>query len=249
MVSSISEYIFPPEEEGFGKFGSKRGKYTMGKEELLEKDARSSPRLPWACAALLSLLLTGCFAANVLVTHHNLLRCGRKASTLPGCHKKVTCTREDSGPQKPGADGLWGCCPAGWRSLGPGCFLPLSGNSSWADSERNCSNMGAHLASISTQAELDFTTQFLQSGFPYFLGLTYEESGQQWQWVDGTPFDPHAGFWHRNKPTHFQEGNCAVLVNHKDRWAWSNFSCAGKASRICELPRATFNQKPKQPSS
>lgn len=47
----------------------------------------------------------------------------------------------------------WSCCPVGWRTLQSNCYFPLTDNKTWAESERNCSGMGAHLTTISTEAE------------------------------------------------------------------------------------------------
>ncbi|XP_048643790.1 C-type lectin domain family 4 member D isoform X6 [Marmota marmota marmota] len=47
----------------------------------------------------------------------------------------------------------WNCCPIGWKGFQSNCYIPFNDNKTWAESERNCSEMGAHLATISTEAE------------------------------------------------------------------------------------------------
>ncbi|XP_046295989.1 C-type lectin domain family 4 member D isoform X4 [Marmota monax] len=49
--------------------------------------------------------------------------------------------------------GTWNCCPIGWKGFQSNCYIPFNDNKTWAESERNCSEMGAHLATISTEAE------------------------------------------------------------------------------------------------
>ncbi|KAM4819829.1 C-type lectin domain family 4 member D [Thomomys bottae] len=124
----------------------------MEREEMQKKGGHSAHWIPCACALFLSLLLFTCFTANVFVTHHNFLRCERSVFMFPGYHKKVTCTREDPGPPNPG--GSWHCCPEGWEGLRPSCLRPFGDNRTWVDSDRNCSALGARLASLPTRDQL-----------------------------------------------------------------------------------------------
>ncbi|XP_048643791.1 C-type lectin domain family 4 member D isoform X7 [Marmota marmota marmota] len=135
----------------------------------------------------------------------------------------------------------WNCCPIGWKGFQSNCYIPFNDNKTWAESERNCSEMGAHLATISTEAEQNFMTKFLDRRFSYFLGLTDEDMEGQWHWVDQTPFNPHMAFWHENEPNNFQEEDCVVIVNDQDKWAWNDFPCNFETSRICKIPGTGFN--------
>ncbi|MBZ3883244.1 C-type lectin domain family 4 member D, partial [Sciurus carolinensis] len=135
----------------------------------------------------------------------------------------------------------WNCCPIGWQVFQSECYFPFNDNKTWAESEKNCSGMGAHLATISTEAEQNFVAKFLDRRFSYFLGLTDENMEGQWHWVDQTPFNPHMAFWHENEPNNFQEENCVVIVNVQDKWAWNDFPCNFETSRICKIPATGFN--------
>lgn len=104
--------------------------------------------------------------------------------------------------------------------------------------------MGGHLATINTEAEQNFVTQLLDRRFPYFLGLTDENTEGLWQWVDQTPFNPHMVFWRKGEPNDFKEEDCVVLINVQDEWAWNDFPCDFQANSICKLPGATFSWKP-----
>ncbi|KAH0521238.1 C-type lectin domain family 4 member D [Microtus ochrogaster] len=126
----------------------------------------------------------------------------------------------------------WNCCPASWIAFQSNCYLPLNDNQTWHESERNCSGMGGHLATINTEAEQNFVTQLLDSRFPYFLGLTDENTEGLWQWVDQTPFNPHMAFWHEGEPNDFKEEDCIVLINVQDKWTWNNFPCHFQANSI-----------------
>ncbi|XP_008572998.1 PREDICTED: C-type lectin domain family 4 member D [Galeopterus variegatus] len=173
------------------------------------------------------------------LTHYNFARCkrGMGVSKLPEYYKKLTCSRQKS--ELKGS--TWSCCPAGWRGFQSNCYLLLNDNKTWAESERNCSGMGAHLATISTEAEQNFIIQFLDRRFSYFLGLTDENTEGQWHWVDQMPFNPHMVFWHENEPSNSQEENCVVLVNNRDKWAWNDFPCNFETSRICKIPGTALN--------
>ncbi|XP_035875304.1 C-type lectin domain family 4 member D [Phyllostomus discolor] len=107
--------------------------------------------------------------------------------TLPGHHAKLTCIEEKS--ELKGA--TWNCCPIGWRVFQSNCYFPFNDNKTWAESERNCAGLGAHLATINTEAEQNFIIQYLDRQFSYFLGLSCQNPEGQWQWVDRTPFNPH----------------------------------------------------------
>ncbi|XP_012368365.1 C-type lectin domain family 4 member D [Octodon degus] len=123
-------------------------------------------------------------------------------------------------------------CPDGWRVFQSNYYFPFHDNKTWAESERNCSGMGAHLASILSEAEQNFTTKILNELFSYFLGLKSENGRGQWHWTDQTPFNPHMG-----------QRDFTVLVKDGVRWDWSDFPCTLKTSRICKIPGTVLTQK------
>ncbi|XP_037370305.1 C-type lectin domain family 4 member D [Talpa occidentalis] len=204
----------------------------------IEEGCQHSQFIPWAIAILFILLLSACFIASCLVTHRNFLRCKRTMGGFksPEHHAKLTCIREKSGLK----GSTWDCCPVSWRAFQSNCYFPLNDNKTWAESERDCMQMGAHLASVSTAAEQNFIIQFLDRRFPYFLGLTDVNRNGQWHWVDKTPFNPHMVFWHEGEPDNYPREDCVVLVNDQDRWAWKDFACNSKTSRICKVPGTTL---------
>ncbi|KAM6162675.1 C-type lectin domain family 4 member D [Erethizon dorsatum] len=136
--------------------------------------------------------------------------------------------------------GTWTCCPVGWRGFQSNCYFPFHDNNTWAESERNCSGMGAHLASIISEAEQNFTTQILNELFSYFTGLKSENGRGQWRWTDQTPFSPPVGFWLEKELDNVHREGCAVLHKDGDKWGWSDFPCNLKTSRICKIPGTVF---------
>ncbi|XP_021080373.1 C-type lectin domain family 4 member D isoform X2 [Mesocricetus auratus] len=141
-------------------------------------------------------------------------------------------------------EGTWNCCPAGWIAFQSNCYFALNDNQTWHESERNCSGMGSHLATINAEAEQNFVTQLLDRQFSYFLGLNNQHMDGLWQWVDQTPFNPRMVFWHTGEPNDFKKEDCVVLVNAKDKWAWNDFPCHFGARSICKLPGEAFSWKP-----
>uniref|UniRef100_A0A8C0DTL2 C-type lectin domain-containing protein n=1 Tax=Balaenoptera musculus TaxID=9771 RepID=A0A8C0DTL2_BALMU len=129
---------------------------------------------------------------------------------------------------------VWRRCPSTWKSFGSSCSLISTEENFW--SESHCMGMGAHWATISTEAEQNVITQFLDRRFSYFLGLADENLEGQWHWVDKTPFNPQMVFWHEGEPNNYQKEKCVVFVNDKDKWAWNDFPCDFKTSRICKIP-------------
>ncbi|XP_037588678.1 C-type lectin domain family 4 member D isoform X1 [Cebus imitator] len=109
--------------------------------------------IPWVVAIVCILLLGSCFIASCLVTHHNFSRCKRSTGVNKlEHHAKLTCIKEKS-ELKSAEGSTWNCCPVGWRAFQSSCYFPLTDNKTWAESERNCSGMSAHLMTISTEAE------------------------------------------------------------------------------------------------
>ncbi|KAM5335314.1 C-type lectin domain family 4 member D [Glossophaga mutica] len=207
----------------------------MGEEELQNKQRSQHFQLiPWVIALVFISFLSACFIANCLVTRDNFLHCeeSMRMFKLPGHHTKLTCIEEKSEPKGV----TWNCCPVGWGAFQSNCYFPFNDNKTWAESERNCAGLGAHLATINTEAEQNFIIQYLDRQFSYFLGLSRENPEGQWQWVDRTPFNPHMVLWHMGGINNQQKENCIVLVNDQNKWAWNNISCKFEASRICKKP-------------
>uniref|UniRef100_A0A8D2AFQ5 C-type lectin domain family 4 member D n=1 Tax=Sciurus vulgaris TaxID=55149 RepID=A0A8D2AFQ5_SCIVU len=195
---------------------------------FLIQGGRHSQLITWVFAIVFVALLSACFIANCFVTYHNSLRCkrGTQGFKLPEYHMQLTCIKEESVLK----GDTWNCCPIGWKVFQSECYFPFNDNKTWAESEKNCSGMGAHLATISTEAEQNFMAKFLDRRFSYFLGLTDENMEVYW-----------LGFWHENEPNNFQEENCVVIVNVQDKWAWNDFPCNFETSRICKIPATGFN--------
>ncbi|XP_074182182.1 C-type lectin domain family 4 member C-like isoform X2 [Rhinolophus sinicus] len=217
----------------------------MGQEE--PQNRQGSPQfqlIPWAIAIVFISLLGACFIASCLVTHYNFLHC--KGSTggfqLPEHHTALTCIRGKSERKGTGSREHkdWSCCPKGWEPFSLNCYFISTKDENWNESEKNCSGMKAHLLVINTKAEQEFITGKLEKKNAYFVGLSDPEGTGHWQWVDQTPYNRSATFWHLGEPSHPDE-RCAVLNARQQRW-WglNDIPCDLPLRSICEMMKIYF---------
>ncbi|XP_069347380.1 C-type lectin domain family 4 member C-like isoform X3 [Eulemur rufifrons] len=130
----------------------------------------------------------------------------------------------------------WSCCPTLWSSFQSSCYFVSTVRQSWAQHWKNCSMMGAHLAVISTEDEQDFIIQNLDEDFAYFMGLSDPEGQRHWQWVDQTPYNKSATFWHSGEPNDPLERCVVVNFRHPSRkWGWNDVHCHEPEKSICEM--------------
>ncbi|XP_021574740.1 C-type lectin domain family 6 member A-like [Carlito syrichta] len=155
----------------------------------------------------------------------------KRLSELPTYHSSLTCFSEGT------MVAVWGCCPSTWKSFGSSCYFISTEVDVWAKSEQKCVEMGAHLAVINTEIEQDFIVQQLNESFSYFLGLSDPQGNGNWQWIDNTPFEKNAKFWHPGEPN-FAPEQCASLVFWKPTgWAGNDVFCETKRNSICEMKK------------
>ncbi|KAJ1078349.1 hypothetical protein K5549_018429, partial [Capra hircus] len=103
----------------------------------------------------------------------------------------------------------------------------------WQEAEQFCVSHGAHLASVTSEEEQAFLTQFTGSVY-YWIGLTDRGTEDDWRWTDGTAFN--RGFWAENQPDNWQHGidrseDC-VQMQRK----WNDISCSTLSPWICKKP-------------
>uniref|UniRef100_A0A8C9QMZ9 C-type lectin domain-containing protein n=1 Tax=Spermophilus dauricus TaxID=99837 RepID=A0A8C9QMZ9_SPEDA len=128
------------------------------------------------------------------------------------------------------------CCPKNWKSFSSSCYFFSTDAKSWNSSQENCSRMEAHLVVINSKEEQDFLTQNMAKTAAYFVGLSDPEGHGHWQWVDQTPYNQSATFWHPGEPSHSEE-RC-VIVNHpstSSKWGWNDIRCKVHYRSVCEM--------------
>ncbi|XP_076424028.1 C-type lectin domain family 4 member A-like [Peromyscus maniculatus bairdii] len=130
---------------------------------------------------------------------------------------------------------VWSCCLNDWKPFSSHCYFISTDAASWRESEEKCSSMGAHLMVIHSQEEQDFITKILDPDAAYFIGLS-GAGHQQWRWVDQTPYNESAMFWHPGEPS--SDNEKCVIVNHRDSgWGWNDVPCSGKQESVCQMKK------------
>ncbi|XP_041497141.1 C-type lectin domain family 4 member A-like isoform X2 [Microtus oregoni] len=132
---------------------------------------------------------------------------------------------------------VWSCCPKDWKPFSSHCYFISTDSASWSKSEEKCSSMGAHLMVVRSREEQDFITKILIRDASYFIGLS-DPGHRQWQWVDQTPYNKSATFWHPGEPNNNHE-QCVILSHpYKDSsWGWNDIPCSVKQRSVCQMKK------------
>lgn len=128
----------------------------------------------------------------------------------------------------------WSCCPKGWKPFSLNCYFISTKDKNWDESKKNCSGMQAHLLVINTKAEQEFITGKLEKSKTYFVGLSDPKGTGNWQWVDQTPYNPSATFWHEGEPSNPDE-HCASLNTRLEGWGLNDIRCGESQRSICKM--------------
>ncbi|KAB0397221.1 hypothetical protein E2I00_015113, partial [Balaenoptera physalus] len=128
----------------------------------------------------------------------------------------------------------WSCCPKNWTSFSSNCYFISTEQNIWDESEKRCSRMEAHLLVINTKDEQDIITRKLKLNSVYYVGLSDPEGKRHWQWVDQTPYNESATFWHRGEPNNPNE-RCVVLNDRSGKWGWNDVPCNDHHKSICKM--------------
>ncbi|XP_006039280.1 C-type lectin domain family 2 member D-like [Alligator sinensis] len=113
-------------------------------------------------------------------------------------------------------------CPAGWIEYLGRCYYFSEAKGSWDSSQSNCSSLGASLARIDNEKEMAFLMRY-KGRSASWIGLR-RDSGQPWQWADGTNF------------THWfpilGQGLCAYMNGNN----LASSSCTKQGLWLCSRP-------------
>ncbi|XP_044839140.1 C-type lectin domain family 2 member D-like [Mauremys mutica] len=113
-------------------------------------------------------------------------------------------------------------CPDSWIGHLGKCYYFSQAEGNWTHSQSNCSVLGASLAVIDTQQEMDFLMRY-KGPSDHWIGLQ-RELDKPWVWTNGTEF--------KNWFIIAGEGPCAFL-NHKDL---ASSGCSREGHWICSKP-------------
>ncbi|XP_008823558.1 C-type lectin domain family 4 member A-like [Nannospalax galili] len=148
-------------------------------------------------------------------------------------HTELNCIKN----HLPGEDKVWSCCPEEWKPFSSDCYFISTDSNSWHESKDKCSKMGAHLLVIRSKEEQDFIIRNLDTRAAYYVGLSDPKGQGQWQWVDQTPYNQSATFWHSGEPNGVNE-HCVVINNpYGSRWGWNDVLCNQHQRSICQMKK------------
>uniref|UniRef100_A0A8C0WEB2 C-type lectin domain-containing protein n=1 Tax=Castor canadensis TaxID=51338 RepID=A0A8C0WEB2_CASCN len=133
---------------------------------------------------------------------------------------------------------VWSCCPKNWKSFSSHCYFFSTDSKSWSKSEEDCSRMQAHLLVINTKEEQDFVIEYRNCSCLLY-GLSDPEGSNHWQWVDQTPYNQSATFWHSGDTNDTKE-HCVMLNYQRGRWGWNDVLCDGVQRSVCEMIKIYF---------
>uniref|UniRef100_A0A8C8UA49 C-type lectin domain-containing protein n=1 Tax=Peromyscus maniculatus bairdii TaxID=230844 RepID=A0A8C8UA49_PERMB len=145
-------------------------------------------------------------------------------------YTKLECTKQHSF-----LECIWSCCPKDWKPFSSHCYYISTDAASGRESEEKCSRMGAHLMVIHSQEEQDFITKTLDPKAAYFIGLS-DAGHRQWRWVDQTPYNESATFWHPREPNNNDE-QCVVVSHPYSSWGWNDIRCSDEQKSVCQMKR------------
>ncbi|XP_053903813.1 C-type lectin domain family 2 member D-like [Malaclemys terrapin pileata] len=120
-------------------------------------------------------------------------------------------------------------CPVDWigsqgKTYPWKCYYFSKVDGDWNTSQRNCSLLGASLATVDTREEKEFMLHY-KGRSETWIGLTREQADKPWKWVNDTPFNdqfPIRG-----------GGECAYLNDDK---GISSSRCSTGRRWVCSRP-------------
>ncbi|XP_065326095.1 ladderlectin-like [Pelmatolapia mariae] len=138
-------------------------------------------------------------------------------------------------------------CPHGWNRFKRRCFVYIPRPMNWAQAERNCLSMGAHLASVHSSSEYHHI-QKLTGPHGYketWIGGTDASGENVWLWSDGTPFQ--YAHWCPGEPNNAFKQDC-LQINNSSSKCWDDLECGLHRPSVCakkknNTPRLTLKHE------
>lgn len=180
---------------------------------------------------LLLLLAISFFIAFIIFFQKYSQLLKEKKAIKEFTHTALECMKENLTTEEKD----WGCCPKNWKSFDLNCYFISTKSKNWTESKKNCSEMKAHLLVINTKEEQDFIIRILDKRNAYYIGLSDPEGKRAWQWVDQTPYNESATFWHANEPSSLAE-RCVILNTRlQNTWGWNDINCKEHQMSVCKM--------------
>nr|XP_004610704.1 unnamed protein product [Sorex araneus] len=199
-------------------------------EEKIRPSQRNTGCLRLLLACLLILLL---LKISFLIVFVTLFQIRFKCVPEETLTQKVTHTLLECKKENLAVEGKsWSCCPKNWKPFGSNCYFVSSEEQTWTDSKKHCAGMQAHLLVVDSKEEQDFINKNVDESCDYYFGLSDLQNGH-WEWVNETPYNHSASFWHPGEPSNGNE-HC-VMLNFHHQWGWNDAPCDLLQHSVCEM--------------
>ena len=121
-------------------------------------------------------------------------------------------------------------CINGWQMFRNACYKFSNEKKNWDKAEKACNEFGAHLVSIHSQEEADFTRGLLnRTSIDQWTGGL--RNGTGWRWTDGTTFD--FTYWLPEQPSN-QDGRQNCITNTGYNGVWYAELCENEHKFLCK---------------
>ncbi|XP_044284201.1 C-type lectin domain family 4 member F-like [Varanus komodoensis] len=126
---------------------------------------------------------------------------------------------------------------AGWQFFDGSFYFFSQAAKSWEDAEESCTEYRAHLASVTSQREMEYLLKET-GGKKFWIGLTDKEEEGTWVWTDGTIYNQTNSFWSSGQPDNWdqapqQQEDCVHFQTGVLK-SWNDNSCLHKFKWICK---------------
>ncbi|CAK6443719.1 unnamed protein product [Pipistrellus nathusii] len=186
----------------------------------------------WSVAVISIAFLCACFTVSRVVNFHFIhCKIDKRLSELRTYNSGLNCFIEVTSMTEKD----WICCPKNWEPFSLNCYFISNDTRNWTESQNNCTAMKSHLLVINTKEEQDFIIGKLDINSAYFVGLSDPEGNRAWQWVDQTPYNASAAFWHQGEPNNPLERCVFLNQRKKSSWGWNDVACKEPQKSICKM--------------
>ncbi|XP_077185432.1 hepatic lectin-like [Paroedura picta] len=121
-----------------------------------------------------------------------------------------------------------------WEYFNGKCYLFSLQAVSWQQAKTKCEEQQAKLVIIDGFPKQNFI-QTRTRNERFWIGLHGLQSGNDWQWLDGSNYGTGFKYWKQGEPNNYLRRNedCAqVWLNGE----WNDFTCSSNCYYICERP-------------
>ncbi|KAL6032299.1 hypothetical protein STEG23_013525 [Scotinomys teguina] len=123
------------------------------------------------------------------------------------------------------------------------CVIINHRNSGWGWNDAPCNDkqkiivcyVEVHKAELKGGTYQDFITKILDPKAAYYIGLS-DPGHRQWRWVDQTPYNEIATFWHQGEPNYDVE-QCVTINHRQSGWGWNDIPCSNKQKSVCQMKK------------